>query len=383
VAIDFKKKPGIVAYLTAGDPDLATTQDIALAAIDNGADVIELGVPFSDPLADGPVIQRASQRAVAKGTRLTDVLGLAKELRAARPSCGLVLFSYLNPVIRMDKAKANHRETIRVAAEAEGQYVRQTGERGNFGCAKIRVEPNATGKGYEFSNDIKAGTIPEGYIQAIEEGVREAMKSGVLAGNEMVDIKVSLLSASYHEDDSNEMAFRIAGSMAFKEAARKAGPILLESVVGMRTFCAAAADAGVDGVLLTDMIVEEAGEYLEAMRAYQLAPVFLAAPTSPDARLKAIAAVSRGFVYAISRVGITGTQQKVAGDAAELVARLRQLTTLPIAVGFGISNAEHVKAVGEFADAAVIGSALVALIEKTPTNEAAITVGRFIAGLRT
>jgi tryptophan synthase alpha subunit len=383
VAIDFKKKPGIVAYLTAGDPDLATTQDIALAAIDNGADVIELGVPFSDPLADGPVIQRASQRAVAKGTRLTDVLGLAKELRAARPSCGLVLFSYLNPVIRMDKAKANHRETIRVAAEAEGQYVRQTGERGNFGCAKIRVEPNATGKGYEFSNDIKAGTSPEGYIQAIEEGVREAMKSGVLAGNEMVDIKVSLLSASYHEDDSNEMAFRIAGSMAFKEAARKAGPILLESVVGMRTFCAAAADAGVDGVLLTDMIVEEAGEYLEAMRAYQLAPVFLAAPTSPDARLKAIAAVSRGFVYAISRVGITGTQQKVAGDAAELVARLRQLTTLPIAVGFGISNAEHVKAVGEFADAAVIGSALVALIEKTPTNEAAITVGRFIAGLRT
>jgi tryptophan synthase alpha subunit len=383
VAIDFKKKPGIVAYLTAGDPDLATTRDIALAAIDNGADVIELGVPFSDPLADGPVIQRASQRAVAKGTRLTDVLGLAKELRAARPSCGLVLFSYLNPVIRMDKAKANHRETIRVAAEAEGQYVRQTGERGNFGCAKIRVEPNATGKGYEFSNDIKAGTIPEGYIQAIEEGVREAMKSGVLAGNEMVDIKVSLLSASYHEDDSNEMAFRIAGSMAFKEAARKAGPILLESVVGMRTFCAAAADAGVDGVLLTDMIVEEAGEYLEAMRAYQLAPVFLAAPTSPDARLKAIAAVSRGFVYAISRVGITGTQQKVAGDAAELVARLRQLTTLPIAVGFGISNAEHVKAVGEFADAAVIGSALVALIEKTPTNEAAITVGRFIAGLRT
>jgi tryptophan synthase alpha chain len=280
VAIDFKKKPGIVAYLTAGDPDLATTRDIALAAIDNGADVIELGVPFSDPLADGPVIQRASQRAVARGTRLTDVLGLAKELRAARPSCGLVLFSYLNPVIRLNQAKANHREII-------------------------------------------------------------------------------------------------------KEAARKAGPILVESAVGMQTFCAATADAGVDGVLLTDMIVEEAGEYLEAMRAHQLAPIFLAAPTSPDARLKAIAAVSRGFVYAISRVGITGTQQNIAGDAAELVARLRQHTTLPIAVGFGISNREHVKAVGEFADAAVIGSALVALIEKTPTNEAAITIGRFIAGLRT
>jgi tryptophan synthase alpha chain len=251
--ISFPKKPGLVIYLTAGDPDLSTTRDIALAAIDNGADVIELGVPFSDPLADGPVIQRASERAVKRGTRLTDVLGMAKELRAARPSAGLVLFSYLNPVVRM----------------------------------------------------------------------------------------------------------------------------------GMKTFCARAADAGTDGVLLTDMIVEEAGEYLEATREHKLAPVFLAAPTSTDARLKAIAGVSQGFVYAISRVGITGTQQKVASDAPELVARLRQFTTLPIAVGFGISNAEHVKAVGEFADAAVIGSALVALIEKTPPAEAAAAVGRFIAGLRT
>jgi tryptophan synthase alpha chain len=252
VAIEFRKRPGIVAYLTAGDPDLATTRDIALAAIDNSADVIELGVPFSDPLADGPVIQRASERAVARGTRLTDVLALAKELRTARPAAGLVLFSYLNPVVRM----------------------------------------------------------------------------------------------------------------------------------GMKTFCARAAEVGADGVLLTDMIVEEAGEYLEAMREHALAPVFLAAPTSPDARLKAIAGVSQGFVYAISRLGITGTQQKVAGDAAELVGRLRQFTTLPVAVGFGISNAEHVKAVGEFADAAVVGSALVALIEKTPPAEAATAVGQFIAGLR-
>ena len=252
MAIEFKRTPGIVAYLTAGDPDLATTRDIALAAIDNGADVIELGVPFSDPLADGPVIQRASQRAVARGTRLTEVLGLAQQLRAARPSAGLVLFSYLNPVVRM----------------------------------------------------------------------------------------------------------------------------------GMKTFCARAAEAGADGVLLTDMIVEEAGEYLEEMQANKLAPVFLAAPTSPDVRLKAIAEVSQGFVYAISRVGITGTQQKIAGDASELVARLRQFTTLPIAVGFGISNAEHVKAVGEFADAAVIGSALVALIEKTPPEEAASAIGSFIAALR-
>jgi tryptophan synthase alpha chain len=252
VAIEFRKKPGIVAYLTAGDPDLATTRNIALAAIDNGADVIELGVPFSDPLADGPVIQRASERAVKRGTRLTDVLELAQQLRTARPSAGLVLFSYLNPVMRM----------------------------------------------------------------------------------------------------------------------------------GMKTFCSRAAEAGADGALLTDMIVEEAGEYLEAMRENTLAPIFLAAPTSPDVRLKAIAEVSQGFVYAISRVGITGTQQKIAGDASELVARLRRFTTLPIAVGFGISNAEHVKAVGEFADAAVIGSALVALIEKSSVTEAPAAVGRFVAGLR-
>ncbi len=251
VPIAFPKKPGLVAYLTAGDPDLATTRDIALAAIDNGADVIELGVPFSDPLADGPVIQRASERAVARGTRLSDVLALAKELRQARPNCGLVLFSYLNPVVRM----------------------------------------------------------------------------------------------------------------------------------GLKPFCAAAKDAGADGVLLTDMIVEEAGEYLAEMQANDLAPIFLAAPTSPDVRLKAIAAASKGFVYAISRVGITGTRETVASDAPDLVARLRQFTRLPIAVGFGISNEEHVRAVGEFADAAIVGSALVALIEKTPPQDAAKAVGEFVARL--
>src|ERR1700685_2537115 len=103
--ITFPNKPGIVAYLTAGDPDLATTRDIALAAIDNGADVIELGVPFSDPLADGPVIQRASERAVARGTRLSDVLGICREIRAARPAAGIIIFSYLKPVVRMGMAE--------------------------------------------------------------------------------------------------------------------------------------------------------------------------------------------------------------------------------------------------------------------------------------
>ena len=247
--ISFPTKPGIIAYLTAGDPSLAATRDIALAALDNGADVIELGVPFSDPLADGPVIQRASERAVARGVRLTDVLALCADIRKLRPQAGLVLFSYLNPVVRM----------------------------------------------------------------------------------------------------------------------------------GLPHFCEQAAQAGADGVLLTDMIVEEAAEYLADLRANNLAPIFLAAPTSPDARLQAIAAASlatgkTGFVYAISRVGITGTQDTVASDAPALVARLRQFTQLPIAVGFGISTG--------FADAAIIGSALVALVEKTAPADAPKAVGDFIRTLK-
>jgi tryptophan synthase alpha chain len=250
--ITFANKPGIVAYLTAGDPDLATTRDIALAAIDNGADVIELGVPFSDPLADGPVIQRASERAVARGTRLTDVLALCADLRAARPQAGIILFSYLNPVVRM----------------------------------------------------------------------------------------------------------------------------------GLPAFAAAAKAAGADGVLLTDMIVEEAADYLAVMRRHDLMPVFLAAPTSPDARLQAIAENSRGFVYAISRLGITGTQTELATGAEDLVNRIKQFTTLPIALGFGVSTAAHVAAIGRFADAAVVGSAIVGLIEKTPTPEAAQAVGNFVHSLR-
>jgi tryptophan synthase alpha chain len=250
--IRFNNKTGLVAYLTVGDPDLQTTREIALAAIDAGADVIELGVPFSDPLADGPVIQRASERAVSNGTKLADVLALAADLRRERPNAGLVIFSYFNPVLRY----------------------------------------------------------------------------------------------------------------------------------GLDRFCAAAKKAGVDGVLIIDMIVEEAGEYLEHLRRYQLAPVFLAAPTSPDERLQRIAQASHGFIYAISRTGITGTQQKIASDAQELVKRLRAFTDLPIAVGFGISNAEHFAAVGEFADAAAIGSAIVALIEQSTPAEAPSAIARFIRGLR-
>ena len=131
------------------------------------------------------------------------------------------------------KPQVNYRETIRSNGEAEGKYIRQTGGSGNYGHAKIRIEPNEPGKGYEFSNDTKGGTIPKEYIKPIDQGIQEAMLGGILAGYEMVDIKVSLYDGSYHDVDSNEMAFKIAGSMAFKEAARKAKPVLLEPVMSV------------------------------------------------------------------------------------------------------------------------------------------------------
>jgi tryptophan synthase alpha chain len=151
---------------------------------------------------------------------------------------------------------------------------------------------------------------------------------------------------------------------------------------GLSKFAEDAASAGADGVLATDMIVEEAAEYLAALERTQLAPIFLAAPTSPDERLEAIATHSKGFVYAISRTGITGKQQNLTADAAALVARIRRWSTLPVAVGFGISNADHFAQVGEFADAAVVGSAIVELIERSTPESAPGAVARFIKGLR-
>ena len=252
MALRFDHKPGLVVYLTAGDPSLDASRDIALAAIDAGADVIELGVPFSDPLGDGPIIQRASERALAKGTRLVDVLKLASEIRAARAHAGLVIFTYLNPILR-------------------------------YGLRR-------------FADDAKA--------------------------------------------------------------------------------------AGADGVLTIDMIVDEADEYLAELDRVGLAPIFLAAPTSTDERLEAIATRSKGFIYAISRTGITGKQQTMTADASALVARIRRWSKLPVAVGFGISNAEHVAQVAEFADVAVVGSAIVELIERSTPETAPGAVARFIKGLR-
>jgi len=248
--LTFYKKPGLVAYVTCGDPDLPTTREIVLAAIEAGASVIELGVPFSDPVADGPVIQRASERALKKGTSLEQVLKLAAEIRETSQSVGLIIFSYLNPVLRM----------------------------------------------------------------------------------------------------------------------------------GLEKFCWIARHAGVDGVLLTDMPVEESAEYVAEARKNDLATVFLAAPTSTDERLKRISALSTGFVYAVSRTGVTGARQQLPEDAQKLVQRLRKFSKLPIAVGFGISTADQFAAVGKYADAGVVGSAIVETVEKNAGREAA-AVGEFVRAL--
>ncbi len=248
--IRFEKKPGLVAYVTCGDPSLDTTRNIILSAISAGADVIELGVPFSDPVADGPVIQRASERALQHHTSLQDVLDLAREVRK-QSDTGLIVFSYLNPILRY----------------------------------------------------------------------------------------------------------------------------------GLEHFCLQAAAAGVDGALVTDLTVEEAGEYRRLMAAHQLATIFLAAPTSTDERLKRIAQASSGFVYAVSRTGVTGTQKQLASDAKDLVRRIRKYTKLPVAVGFGISNAEQFAQVGKFADAAVVGSAIVQAVEQNPRREAQ-AVAELISSLK-
>lgn len=249
MSLDFTSRPALIAYVTCGDPNLDTTRDVVLAAAAAGAEVVELGVPFSDPVADGPVIQRASERALRNGVRLEDVIDLAADLRS-KTETGLIIFSYLNPVLRM----------------------------------------------------------------------------------------------------------------------------------GMAKFAARAAAAGVNGVLLTDLPVEEAGEYLRQVRKHKLATVFLAAPTSTDERLKRIAQASTGFVYVVSRTGVTGMRKEFPEDAQQVVTKIRKLTTLPIAVGFGISAPEQFWAVGQFAEAAVVGSAIVQAIESNPGHEAE-AVAEFIKQL--
>ena len=236
---------GIVAYITAGDPSLDATHKFVLALAEAGADVIELGVPFSDPLADGPTIQRASQRALESGTNLRGVIDLVRRIRETS-QVPVVLFSYYNPILQM----------------------------------------------------------------------------------------------------------------------------------GLEKFAAAVQHAGADGVLITDLTPEESEDYRSILHARHLDTIFLAAPTSDDDRLQKISAASSGFLYLISRTGVTGAKDALPDDLPGLLRRVRRFTQLPVAVGFGISLPGHVSVLGGLADAAVVGSALVSEIERAPNADAAATALR-------
>jgi len=228
---------GLIAYVTVGDPSLERTPALVEALVRGGADLIELGVPFSDPIADGPVIQRAGERALRAGTTLRGVLEVAREIRT-RSEVPLLLFTYLNPVLRY----------------------------------------------------------------------------------------------------------------------------------GLEALARDAAAAGIDGCLLTDASVEEASDYVCVMRAAGLDTVFLAAPTSSPRRLQLVAEYSSGFVYLVSRTGVTGERESLSGSVGPLVEAMRAITPLPLAVGFGISRPEHVAELGRQVEAVVVGSAIVHLIERNLDN---------------
>jgi tryptophan synthase alpha chain len=227
------RQPGLITYTTAGDPDLPRSARVLEALDRGGADVLEVGVPFSDPLADGPVIQRAAERALAAGGNLAAALDLIATVRA-RVRAPIVIFSYANPLVRM----------------------------------------------------------------------------------------------------------------------------------GIDVFARRAAAAGVDGVLALDLPIEEADLFRETLASAGLDTIFLLSPTTSDRRIEKAAELGRGFLYGISRLGVTGARTAVAAGAEAMVRRIRARTDLPIALGFGISRPEHVAEVTQYADAAVVGSALVSLIEE-------------------
>jgi tryptophan synthase alpha chain len=245
------RRPGLVTYVTAGDPDMARSREVVLALARGGADVIEVGVPFSDPIADGPAIQRASERALAAGGNLGASLDLIAGIRAeiATP---IVVFTYVNPVLQM----------------------------------------------------------------------------------------------------------------------------------GVRRFADRAAAAGVDGVLLLDLPIEEAERARPDLGG--LDQIFLISPTTSEARIREAARLGRGFLYAISRLGVTGTRDAVAASAKPLVGRIRAVTPLPIALGFGVSRPEHVAEIGTYADAAVVGSAIVQTIATAAADGAdvAAAVEQFVRWLK-
>jgi tryptophan synthase alpha chain len=235
-------RPGLVAYVTAGDPSLEKSGEILQALDRAGADVLEVGVPFSDPLADGPVIQRATERALAAGTTLAGVLDLLGRLRPSIKA-PIVIFSYANPILRL-------------------------------------------------------------------------------------------------------------GAERFADRAR---------------------DAGVDGVLVLDLPIEEAGDFRVLLGARGIDTILLLSPTTTDERLRKAAALGSGFLYAISRLGVTGARDRIADGAQEMVQRVRAVSPLPVALGFGISKPEHVREVGQWADAAVVGSALVQVIADAGASDDLIT----------
>ena len=243
---------GLVTYITAGDPTLPVTADIMRGLVRGGADVIELGIPFSDPLADGPVIQRATERALAAGTTLDGVLGLLEQMRATL-DVPIVIFSYANPILRM----------------------------------------------------------------------------------------------------------------------------------GAETFARRAQAAGVDGVLVLDLPIEEADDFRSLLTRHGIDTILLLSPTTTDARLAHAATLGSGFLYAISRLGVTGARDTLADGAEAMVRRIRGVTELPVALGFGISKPEHVREVGRWADAAVVGSALVDVIARAGTSgDVATRVEEYVRWLK-
>jgi tryptophan synthase alpha chain len=242
---------GFIPFITAGDPDLATTERLLIELAKAGADIIELGVPFSDPVADGEVIQRASERALRNGVTVRDALACARNVRQ-HLNVPLVLFSYFNPLLQF----------------------------------------------------------------------------------------------------------------------------------GPEPFAAATREAGIDGVLVTDLIPEEAESWTQDLLRHGLDPIFLVAPTTSEKRLAQIAQHARGFIYAVSRAGVTGERDEMTRDAEALVKRVRAISDLPLAVGFGISSPEQVCAVWHFADAAVVGSAIVKQIERLGTSGDLVRrVGQFAGSL--
>ena len=245
------KRGGLVTYVTAGDPDLETSRRILVGIAKAGADVLEVGVPFSDPLADGPVIQRASERALAAGTTLRKVLDLVRDVRQ-QIDTPIVIFTYANPVVRMDPS----------------------------------------------------------------------------------------------------------------------------------TFARTAKDAGVDGVLILDYPVEEAEPLRAPLVDAALDPIFLISPTTSDERIRRSSDLGRGFLYVISRLGVTGARDEMARDAGALLDRVKRVSALPTAVGFGISRPEHVAEACRHADAAVVGSALVSVIAEHRDNGTAERAAEYVRWLK-